>query len=327
MHPLVGLSSLLLVVFAGCLALQGLRYINNWSWRRDLQLLILALPVISLGLSLGALYHFAGRICFLNAPPWDYTLGLTLPISMGLVALGGLGLGLLRLALIRRLVAQSAIPAGPELQALTERLAVPLDVWPPRLLLCAYDRPLALTLGFRGPTLLLSTWMLTHLDRGELEAVLVHELGHIARRDSLVVWLATMLRDAFFYLPTSWAVYRRLQWEKELACDDLAVGATKRPLALASALAKVWQHALAVPLTGPAQPFVGADASLESRIKRLLTTKRRRDSLEKRPHAGIIAVSGAVTAVLGLVALQVANVAVLLVPMGCGPASGLGKLL
>ena len=52
------------------------------------------------------------------------------------------------------------------------------------------------------------------------------------------MWLATVLRDAFFYLPTSWAAYRQLSHEKELICDDLAIGSTHRPLALASALAR-----------------------------------------------------------------------------------------
>ena len=58
---------------------------------------------------------------------------------------------------------------------------------------------------------------------------------------SLVIWFATVLRDAFFYLPTSRVAYHQLQHEKELACDDLAVGVTHWPLALASALAKAWQ--------------------------------------------------------------------------------------
>ncbi len=85
------------------------------------------------------------------------------------------------------------------------------------------------------------TWMIEHLDRRELEAVLAHELEHAARHDSLVIWFATVLRDAFFYLPTSRVAYHQLQHEKELACDDLAVGVTHWPLALASALAKAWQ--------------------------------------------------------------------------------------
>src|SRR3546814_9657752 len=50
---------------------------------------------------------------------------------------------------------------------------------------CGADRPLALTFGFRRPTVLLSDWMVRCLDVHELESVLAHEVGHVVRRDSL----------------------------------------------------------------------------------------------------------------------------------------------
>ncbi len=78
--------------------------------------------------------------------------------------------------------------------------------------------------------------------------------------------------DAFFYLPTAHIAYRQLQGEKELACDDLAVGVTKRPLALASALAKVWNYALGGPVPEAAQPFAEAGRDIEDRIARLMRT-------------------------------------------------------
>ena len=68
----------------------------------------------------------------------------------------------------------------------------------------------------------------------------MHELAHVARRDTLILWMGRVLRDAFWYLPTSRAAYRQLEEDKEFACDDLVVGMTHRPLALASALTKVW---------------------------------------------------------------------------------------
>ena len=68
--------------------------------------------------------------------------------------------------------------------------------------------------------MLLSTWMVDHLDQQELEAVLMHELVHAHRRDYLLNWVALLLRDAFFYLPTSRIAYRQLHYEKELASDE-----------------------------------------------------------------------------------------------------------
>ncbi len=329
MHALLALSALLLVIMGAALALRLLPRLADWEGRRQVQLLVLAAPVLGLGVGLGGVSHFGGHVCFIGVPPWDYTLGLALPLGMAAVALGGLALGLVRLALIRRIFAHRGTPAHPQLQALADRLAAHLGSPRPRVLLCPLDRPLALASGLWRPTILLSTWTLDHLDRRELEAALAHELGHVARRDYLAAWFATVLRDAFCYLPTSWAAYRQLQREKELACDDLAVRITRRPLALASALAKVWQPTLSTNPTYLAQPFDGVGESIEGRIERLLA--RPAPSIDAslsqrdRPRFRAIAVAG--SALATLVALQGANLALLLAPMGCGPASALARLV
>lgn len=326
MHTLLALSALFLVILGGALALRLLPRLADWEGRRQVQLLILAAPVLSLAVGFGGLAHFAGHICFIGVPPWDYTVGVAIPLGMATVALGGLALGLVRLVVIGRIFAHRGTPAHPELQALAERLATRLGAPRPRVLLCPLDRPLALASGLWRPTILLSTWTLDHLDRRELEAVLAHELGHVVRCDYLAVWLATVLRDAFCYLPTSWAAYRQLQREKEPACDDLAVGITRRPLALASALAKVWHPTLCISPASLPQAFDGG--AIEARIERLLArpvpSAARGSSLIDRPRFQPIAVAG--SALAGLVALQGANAALLLAPMGCGPVSALARL-
>ena len=348
MHTLLGLSSVLLVLLAGYLTLGLLRRLGppgaHPSRRRRLQLLILAAPVASLGLGLAGLYHLTGRVCFTHrapgAPVWDYTLGLALPLLMALVAVGALVLGLIRLLMMRRLVTRRGVPAGIEIQTLAEQLAGQLGASCPRVLICAYNRPLALTCGLWEPTVLLSTWMIDQLDRRELEAVVAHELAHVARRDYLVIWLATVLRDAFCYLPTSWAAYRQLQHEKEPVCDDLAVDLTRRPLAMASALAKVWRQAVDGPALATAQHLTGGGRhagrpqsmaagtvpgeGVEGRIERLLAmpgptmVARSAHQPSRRVALGIGGVGFG-----GLLALQALTIVVLLAVMGCGPASRL----
>lgn len=323
MHALLGLSSLLLVVLGGYLALGVLRRLGGWWPRRDLQLLVLVAPLLSLALVLGGLHHFAGRACFLNAPTWDLVLGVGLPLTMGALALGALGVSLVRLVLVDRLIARSGVPAGPELRAMVARLAARLEIAEPRLLVCSYDRPLALTYGALRPRLLLSSWMTQHLDRQELESVIAHELSHVARRDYLVMWLATLLRDAFCYLPTSWAAYRQLRREKELACDDLAASATHRPLALAGALAKVWHQTVSGGSPTLAHALADHEYPMEERIERLLAPA----TTAGRSWPRSVLLIGMGLASLGLVAVHAANVALLLAPMGCGPLATAGTLL
>jgi len=326
MHTLLGLSSIALVMLGSYLLLGILYRVGSWSSRRDVQFFVLVVPIVSLGLGLGGLHHFSGLPCLSRAPSWDALLGVALPLAMGLIALGALGLGMVRLMLMTRVVTRNAVWAGPELQAFADELAQRLGTTRPRLLLCAYHRPLAFTCGLFRPTVLLSTWMVEHLDRRELEAVLAHELEHVARRDYVLIWLATMLRDAFFYLPTSWTAYRQLQHEKELACDDLVVGATQRPLALASALAKVWQHTVEGPRLargGTAQRLVGVDESINGRIERLLAAHGPTASTP-RLRLGTLGVS--MSALIGLLVLEAVNVTLILASMGCGPLLPLGKL-
>jgi Zn-dependent protease with chaperone function len=323
MHTLLSLASLLLVVLSGALALNTLRGLQDWSRRRDVQFLVLIAPVISLGIGLAGLHHFSGRICLLSVPPWSEAFSMILLAAMTLVALAGLGLGLIRLVLMMRVIARRGTPATPDLQAITARLAKVLGATPPNLLVCSYHRPLALTYGLWRPTILLSTWMLEHLDQRELESVLAHEMGHVARRDYLVLWLATVLRDAFFYLPTSRIAYYQLQQEKELACDDIAVGLTRRPLALASALAKVWHHAVDRPSFSAAQSLSGAGEAIEGRITRLLAGP---ESPLNVLQTSSVALRLGASALLILLMIEVINVGVVLIPGDCHPATILWKL-
>jgi Zn-dependent protease with chaperone function len=322
MHTLLPFSSLLLTVLAGSVIIRVLSQQDTWSHRRELQLIVLALPLVSLGVGIGALHHFLGQTCLLITPHWDHVLGVALPVAMAAVALGGLGAGLVRLAAIAMSVARHGVPAPADVQRIADRLAEQMGTRRAQVLLCQSAEPLAITYGTRHPVVLLSTWCVTNLDRRELEAVLAHEMGHVARSDAFVVWLAVILRDAFFYLPTSQTACRQLQREKELACDDLAVAATNRPLALASALARTWLQATKRPGHRFAEALVEAHEPIEGRIERLLAN----------PQAGVAppqrrgrAVAIGLQAVMGLLALTAVSFSAVLTPMGCGLGSVLGR--
>ena len=327
MHTLFGFSSMLLILFGCFLAFMILQGLHNWSWRRTMQLFILASPLASLGLSLDGLHHFTGKICFFPTPSWDYFFGVLLPFGMGLVALGALGMGIVRLVLMARVVARSLTLIDPGLQTIADALAQQFAVSSPRVLLLPHERPLAFTCGFVRPKILIASWMVEHLDRRELEAVLAHELEHLARHDYFVTWLAMVLRDAFFYLPTSQIAYRQFQREKELACDDLAVRVTQRPLALASALTKVWQRVVEGPLFADsqiAQPFHGNGQSINDRVERLLTVPQTAKTPQLSTKGVLVA---RVAPLVVLLIVEGMNAMLVLASMGCDPFATLLRLL
>ncbi len=123
-----------------------------------------------------------------------------------------------------------------------------------------------------------------------------------------------VLRDAFWYLPTSRVAYRQLEQDKEPACDDLAVGVTRRPLALASALTKVWLQAVdgsATPSFEFAHHLEGKHPQIVERIERLMV--KRASSL-----ATVSAPSGlSILSALG--AIEVTILLLLFGIMACGP--------
>jgi len=318
-NTLLSLSSMLFVTLGSYLTLGLLRYLGDWSQRRKAQCVVLAAPLVSLAIGIGSL-------CLRGMAPWDSLLSVALPLTMGLIALGALVLGIVRLALMAQIVARRGGIADPALQARVDDLAKQLGSARPRILLCLYDRPLAVTSGLWRPVILLSTWMTKHLDERELEAVLAHELEHVARHDYFITWAATVLRDAFFYLPTTWTAYRQLQQEKELACDDEVVGATHRPLTLASALTKVWLHALNEPAFeqfSAAQSLVGVEKTIDDRIKRLLTPH---EPPAHTYHAPAVILRMSIAALVTFLLPGVVNAILMLILMGCGPALLLGKL-
>lgn len=326
-HTLLGLSSLLLVIFVSYLVLSALHSVRDWSQRRTLQFFVLTMPIVVLGVGMSQLHELIVRLCALRQPSWDVLVGVVLPLGMGTVALSVSGMGVIRLVLMERVVARRDVFASPGLQALADTLIQGINTARAEVLLCPYDRPLALTYGLWRPTVLLSTWMVAHLDQRELEAVLAHELEHVARHDYLVIWLARVLRDVFFYLPTSRAAYRQLQHEKELACDDLAVGVTHRPLALASALAKVWLHAADDPrqtqFGGAAQSFTEVGASIHGRIQRLLASY---EPITSTQRSRLVTLSLSISALIALVVMQGANLLIIMILMGCNPIVLLQKM-
>ncbi len=328
MHTLLTLSSLLLVLFGSLLLLSSLHSLHDWSQRRIVQLSVLAMPSVILGLGMSGWHHFVCHICFVSAPLWDILLGAAIPVVMTGIALGAIVLGLLRLFLMSRVVRRNTLFVQPDIQTRADELGQRLHVRRARVFLRFYDQPLAFTCGIFRPMIVLSTWMVEHLDQREIEAVLAHEMEHVARHDYLVVWLSMILRDAFFYVPTCHIAYRQLQHEKELACDDLAVRTTRRPLALASALAKVWQNVVTGPtllaVFGSAQSLVKGEEFTHRRIERLLSV-----SPVKIPiHISHPRTLGTKVFALGILLLvQCINVVIMVALMGHNPLLLLEKML
>jgi Zn-dependent protease with chaperone function len=93
--------------------------------------------------------------------------------------------------------------------------------------------------GLLRPRLVLPSGLPGSLEPVALDAVLAHELAHLARRDTLWQVLASALLVASWFNPLAWLAYRRLADEAEAACDEATwppcAPSARRPSPLPSA--------------------------------------------------------------------------------------------
>jgi beta-lactamase regulating signal transducer with metallopeptidase domain len=316
-HTVLLLASLLMVTLVSRLALRYQQRVRSWPYRRAIQGTVLAMPLFSLGISGCDLHHLLlSHPCFPTVPFWDDVLGSVLALALLAMALFALLWGGIRLLLMRWMLARTRTGAqvGDPLQELVMACAQHVGVRPPVVRLLSAEYPLACTSGWARPWLFLSIWMQEHLDQRELEAVIMHELAHVARRDTLILWMGRVLRDAFWYLPTSRAAYRQLEQDKELACDDLAVCVTHRPLALASALTKVWLQAAegtAPPTLELAHHLEGTQQQMVARIERLMA--------KRAFSTATVSVPSGVSILSALGVVETGMLLLLFAMMACGP--------
>ena len=119
------------------------------------------------------------------------------------------------------------------------------------------------TFGIQQPSILLpATWR--EWEPVELDAVLAHEISHVARRDALAERLSLLHRAIFWFSPLAWWLDHRLAELAEEASDDaaLAAGADRTRYAetvlgffaaLEAAPGRVWWQGVAMASAGHAE--------------------------------------------------------------------------
>jgi len=130
-----------------------------------------------------------------------------------------------------------------------------------------------LTLGVLRSTILLPAgWR--EWDDAKLDAVVSHEVSHVARRDALTQRLSLLHRAIFWFSPLAWWLARRLADLAEQASDEAALtcGADRKDYArtllgffeaLQAAPGRVWWQGVAMAKAGQA----------EKRVERILSWK------------------------------------------------------
>ena len=142
--------------------------------------------------------------------------------------------------------------------------------------------------GIWRPTVLLPEEAACRLSDEELEAVLLHELLHVERRDNLAVILQKAITALLWFYPPAWLIDRKLFEERERACDEEVVRLKKSPETYVSGILKVARACVEQRLVGTSS--IGG-ASLKRRMKHLLSAAapRRLGTPERVLIIGLVA--------------------------------------
>jgi bla regulator protein BlaR1 len=74
--------------------------------------------------------------------------------------------------------------------------------------------------GILRPVLLLPEGIADSLTPSQLDAILIHELAHVRRRDNLAAAAHMLVETLFWFYPLVWWIEARLVEERERACDE-----------------------------------------------------------------------------------------------------------
>lgn len=131
--------------------------------------------------------------------------------------------------------------------------------------------------GVRGvwrTSIILPDGLSTHLSAVELEAVLLHELAHVRRRDNLSAALAHLVVCVFWFYPLVWWLERRMLSEREAACDEMALARGANAEEYLSGLVKVCRMSFST-----AAGYAGASGSnFQIRMERIMSADFKRPS-------------------------------------------------
>jgi len=158
-------------------------------------------------------------------------------------------------------------------------------------------------IGFMRPMIVLPTALAGALGPEDLARVIVHEHAHIRRYDDWSNALQRLLGAILFFHPALHYVARRLDFEREVACDDLVLEAVGGPIEYAQCLAKIVERQVRGKRLAPVPGFFVGRSQALTRVDRLLDVRR-----NISPHiarSGPLAAAAIVLASLLLTRLQV----------------------
>jgi bla regulator protein BlaR1 len=122
-------------------------------------------------------------------------------------------------------------------------------------------------LGIRHPVLMWPRHLTAGLSDAHIDAIVAHEMCHIARRDNLLASAQMLVTALFWFHPLVWWIGTRLVDERERACDERVLALGGSPATYAKGILETCRLCLASPIVNVAGVTGG---NLKTRIVRIM---------------------------------------------------------
>lgn len=135
-------------------------------------------------------------------------------------------------------------------------------------LVISHPAPIAITVGFVRPKIILSTGLINLLTDDELKAVIAHEMYHKENRDPLKIFLLSLCASTMWYIPILKWFHEQYRIIQEVLADEFAIKKQETSMNIGSALLKMLKIGMSDKM-----PFVYAsfaDTSVKYRIEYIL---------------------------------------------------------
>lgn len=200
-----------------------------------------------------------------------YAAGVLLMLAHGAIGLAGLA----RLGKRARALDDAAW------QAALLRLRMDMGVTRPVRLLRSGDVAAPMSWGWRRPLILVDP----RSAAAEPDAILAHELAHIARADWPAMLAARLMLALYWWHPLMHLLFHSMQHDTECAADDAVLSAGIPASHYAQTLLSVSRHAFAPRAGTLASQIAGRGALLVARIGALLEPARARGPVSRSAWA------------------------------------------
>ncbi len=198
---------------------------------------------------------------------------VVLGVWMAGVTLGGMRVAGGWAVVLRRSSARRRMAVDAWIIAAAGRISARLGISKPVRIFASASATVPTVIGAWRPLILLPASVIAGLPQEQLEAVIAHELAHVARHDFVVNLAQCVVEVLLFFHPAVWWLSRQIREEREMCCDAIAAELCGDRLLYSRALLALEEQRAPIGLA-----LAASGGDLRLRIERLMGIERRRAS-------------------------------------------------